>query len=136
MKRLASIVLWTAIALYGGVGLAGVLFGPTELAPFLPRASIDPTVFNQLRFFKALELSMAVAFFALRRRVHDDAFAQRFVAFVLWVTPLARCVSMISDGLPSLSFRLLAGVELLGALVFTAYAASPPAHRAGVARST
>jgi hypothetical protein len=122
VKAVANLVLWTAIALYTFVGLTGVLFGPYELGSSLPHnGAIDPSVFSQIRFFKALELSMGIAFFALRRRVHDDPFAQRFVVFVLWSTPLARIVSMVADGLPSLQFRALTVVELLGAIVFTIY---------------
>ena len=114
-------VVWTAIVMYSAVGLTGILLGPYELAPFLAPEATDPTVYNQLRFFKALELGMGVAFFLLRKRVSSDPFAQRFIAFVLWVTPAARIVSMISDGLPVASFRLLAGLELAGAFVFTAW---------------
>jgi hypothetical protein len=122
IKRMASVVLAVAITLYGFVGLTGILFGPYELGSFLRHDVVDATVFNQIRFFKALELGMGVGFFVLRRRVHDDATVRHFVAFVLGATPVARLVSLAIDGVPSLQFQLLTGVELIGAAVFGLYA--------------
>ncbi len=127
MKTLASIVFWAAIVAYSLVGLTGILLGPYELGMSGVDLSILPnaergTLLSQIRFFKALELAVGVAFYLHRARLHTDASFQRFVAFVLWITPLARLVAMVSDGLPSKPFQALALFEITGAIVFTAYA--------------
>lgn len=117
-RPFAKIVFWTAIVAYCFFGAAGVVFGPLELASFVPH---EATAFGQIRFLKACELGIGMAFLMLRHRIHDDPFAQRFVAFILWVTPIARVVSMAADGAPIFAFQALAGFELLGALVWSAY---------------
>ncbi|MDB4994037.1 MAG: hypothetical protein JWM74_1469 [Myxococcaceae bacterium] len=127
MKALASFVFWAAIVAYSIVGLTGILLGPYELGLSGVDLSVLPsvergTLLGQIRFFKALELAVGVAFYLQRARLHTDAGFQRFVALVLWITPLARLVSMASDGLPTVPFRALAVFELTGAVTFTAYA--------------
>jgi hypothetical protein len=127
MKALASFVFWAAIVAYSIVGLTGIVLGPYELGMSGVDLSVLPsvergTLLNQLRFFKALELAVGVAFYLQRARLHTDASFQRFVALVLWITPLARLVSMASDGLPTVPFQALALFELTGAVTFTAYA--------------
>jgi hypothetical protein len=118
VRPFAMLVFWTAVVMYTAVGIAGIVIGPFEIAAQLPR---DPTALGQVRFLKAFELAAGVGFFALRHRVRDDLFAQRFVAFVLWVTPIARLVAMAAEGLPSLPFQVLAGFEVFGAVIFSAY---------------
>lgn len=119
LRPLAMLVFWTAAVMYSAVGAAGILLGPLEIASFLPS---DPTALGQVRFLKAFELAAGVGFLALRHRVRArDLFAMRFVAFVLWVTPIARLVAMAADGLPIVPFRVLAAFEVFGALVFSAW---------------
>jgi hypothetical protein len=112
------VVFWVATAAYICFGLVGVLVGPWELAPFV---SHEPTAFGQMRFLKACELAIGAAFWMLRHRLHHDPFAQRFVAFVLIVTPVARIVGMAADGVPIPLFQVIAFMEVVGALVFTAW---------------
>jgi hypothetical protein len=137
MKALASFAFWTAIVLYSFVGLTGILLGPYELGLSGVDLSVLPnieraTLLNQVRFFKALELIVGIAFYLQRKRFHTDAGFQRFVAMVLWVTPLARVVSMARDGLPALQFRALTVFELAGAVTITAYAFFGAASRGGL----
>ena len=118
LRSLALIVFWAATVAYVAFGTVGVVFGPFELAPFV---SHDATAFGQIRFLKACELAVGAAFWMLRQRIHHDPFAQRFVAFVLVVTPLARIVAMASDGWPIPLFQAIAAMEVLGGLVFSAW---------------
>lgn len=114
----ATAVFYGAAVAYVGFGLVGVVFGPIELPAFIPH---DATTFSQMRFLKACELAVGAAFLMLRHRIHHDPFAQRFVAFVLVVTPLARVVSMASDGWPIPLFQAISLLEILGAFVFGAW---------------
>jgi hypothetical protein len=129
MRLLAQLVLWVAIVMFTGVGLTGVLFGAWEFDLVVPVA-LDAigdnraTFMNQLRFLKALELGVGIMLFALRRDVLESAVVNRAVVAVLWVTPLARVVSLGLDGAPHPSFIALMAVELSGAIVMTAYSLS------------
>lgn len=120
MRRLAQLVLWVAIVLFVGVGLSGVLFGAWELEIF-GSLSLDVTAMNQMRFLKAMELAMGLVLFALRRDALDSAVVNRAVVALLWVTPLARVVSLGLDGAPHWTFVALMIVELSGAIAMTAY---------------
>jgi hypothetical protein len=129
LRGLARLVLWVAIVLFIGIGISGVLLGPWELTHLvvsdLDALSVErATVLNQFRFLKAMELSMGVVLLALHRDVLDDARVNRAVQLVLWLTPLARVVSVAVDGWPHPMFSALMFVELTGALVMSAYAAS------------
>ena len=114
----ATAVFWGATVAYVGFGLVGLVVGPFELAAIIPH---DATAYSQLRFLKACELAIGASFWMLRHRIHHDPFAQRFVAFVLFVTPLARVVAMASDGWPIPLFQVISVLEILGALVFGAW---------------
>ena len=118
LGRLALVVFWAAMVAYVGLGIVGTIAGPFELAPFV---SHDATAFGQMRFLKACELAVGAAFWMLRHRVQHDPFAQRFVAFVLVVTPLARLLGMAADGMPIMLFQVIALLEVLGAVVFMAW---------------
>jgi hypothetical protein len=118
LRPFASIVFWTAIVAYTLFGFLGIVLGPFELGSVIPH---DATALGQIRFLKACEMALGVGFFSLRHRIHEDPFAQRFVAFALTVTPVARIVAMAADGTPSLAFSVLACFELLGAALFIAY---------------
>lgn len=118
LRPFASIVFWTAIVAYALFGFAGIVLGPFELGGVIPH---DATALGQIRFLKACEMAVGIGFFSLRHRIHDDPFAQRFVAFALTITPVARIVAMAADGAPSLAFCVLAGFELLGAAIFVAH---------------
>ena len=129
MRLLAPIVLWVAIVMFIGVGLSGVMFGAWEFDLVVPVAldslgENQTTFMNQLRFLKALELSVGVLLFAARREILDSAPINRAVVAVLWITPMARVASLALDGLPHGSFIALMCVELTGAAVMTAYSIS------------
>ena len=128
LRNAALVVFWAATVAYVGFGVVGVVFGPFELAPFIPH---DATAYGQLRFLKACELAVGAAFFMLRHRIHHDPFAQRFVAFVLTVTPLARIVAMAADGAPIPMFRVLAVMEVIGAFVFLGWLVDKRRETAG-----
>jgi hypothetical protein len=127
VRGLATVAFWCAIVLYSLVGLGGIVLGPTEFTAMFPidfsslPGEARATLFNQLRFFKALELSVGVGFFLFRSRLHVDAAFMRLVVFVLWITPVARVVSMATDGMPNVPFQLLTLLELTGAAAFTAH---------------
>ena len=119
MRLLAQIVLWVAIVMFIAVGLSGMFFGLWEFDLVVPVAldSIGEnhaTFMNQMRFLKALELSVGVLLFAGRHQILDSAPLNRAVVAVLWVTPLARVVSLALDGAPHASFIALMCVELTG----------------------
>lgn len=125
MKTLAHLVIWVAIVTFSLVGLSGVLFGPWEFTWSFPMrfdgldAPQRATLFNQMRFFKALELGLGLFLFAIRRDLFHRRGLTAVTAAVLWATPLARLISWRLDGPAILPFQLLTGVELAGALVFT-----------------
>lgn len=120
MRTLARLVLWVAIVLFVAVGVSGVLFGPWEL-DIWATASFDVTAMNQMRFLKAMELAMGLMLFFLRAEALDSPKVNRAVVALLWVTPLARVVSLGLDGVPDPSFVALMIVELSGAVTMTAY---------------
>ncbi len=125
MKLLATIVLWVAIIVFSMVGLSGIFFGAWEFS-FLPvdisTVSGDKTTFlNQVRFLKALELAAGIMIFANRRDFFERASVNRAIVALLWITPLARVVSLAADGVPHYTFVMLLGVELSGAVVVAAY---------------
>ena len=128
MRGLATFVLWTAIVLFIGIGLSGVLLGPWELTHLvlsdLGSISVERvTVMNQIRFLKAMELAMGVVLLVLHRDALDDAKVNRAVQLLLWITPTARVVSVAVDGWPHPMFIALMIVELSGAVVMSGYAA-------------
>ena len=142
LRWLATTVLWVAIVLFIGLGISGVLLGPWELTHLVVSDLGDltlerATVMNQVRFLKAMELSMGVVLLAIHRDVLDDKRVNRAVQIVMWVTPLARLVSVALDGWPHPMFTALVVVELSGAVVMSSYAAMrfgrmlSPAQNAG-----
>lgn len=119
LDRSAQAVLWTAIVVFGGLGLLGVATSWFEFRWLYPVELIGDavTVRNQQRFLKSLELGWAVALFLLRRDVFVRRAPTLAVLFVFVVAPLARGVSMLVDGLPHPHFVALFAVESLGASV-------------------
>jgi len=131
LDRVVALVLWTSIVVFGLAGVAGVATSWFEFIWMYPVELVgdDVTVRNQMRFFKALELSWAVALFLLRR----DLFVRRgptlAVLFVFVATPMARGVSMLVDGLPHAHFVALFFVESFAASVLVLKARYAPAWR-------
>jgi hypothetical protein len=129
LRRLVTFIIWTGIIVFSAVGLSGVIFGPWEFELVVPVA-LDTvegdrvTLFNQLRFLKALELAVGIMLFALRRDILERASINRAVTALLCVTPMARAFSLLADGMPDASFIALMCVELTGAAVMTAYSVS------------
>lgn len=126
-RVIARLVLWVAIVLFIGIGVSGVLLGPWELTHLVVSDLGDVavervTVLNQLRFLKAMELAMGLVLLVLRREALDDRRHQRAVLLVLWVTPLARVVSLVLDGWPHPMFTALLAFELSGAVAMSVYA--------------
>jgi hypothetical protein len=125
MIPLARAVVWIAIVVFSVVGLTGILFGPWEFTHAYPLdfGSLDATsratLFDQLRFFKALELGVGLMLLLVRREIFVSAAATRVAVAIFWITPLARLVSFALDGLPIAPFRALVVVELVGAIVVT-----------------
>jgi hypothetical protein len=66
---------------------------------------------------------MGLVLLFLRREALENSRVNAAVVALLWVTPLARVVSVVVDGVPHPMFVALMLVELAGAAVMSAYRA-------------
>lgn len=127
MSRLTSFVYDSATVIFIGVGLVGWFAGPWEflwVAPLdIPKTGMDgATFFSQLRFFKAMEMSVGVLLWALRGQAFTQPRVTGALMLLFWSAPLGRLLTLATHGVPHTSFALLVGLELFAATVLTAEA--------------
>ncbi|MDQ3038140.1 MAG: DUF4345 family protein [Myxococcota bacterium] len=139
IRSMADVVVVVAIAVYGVVGLLGIVSPPFEFTHVVPTdfdrlGDAGVTVLNQIRFFKGLELAAAAWMLAMRRELFVHRGATLALCVTLGATVTGRLASVLADGVPHPLFVALIGFELLGFAVVALASAQALTGRAAATK--